>query len=133
MKKFVMSIKRTAYAIREIEVEAENEEQARELAFEQAGSMDFSAHDAEYSVEDIKSVENGKLTRVKVVVVCKESDGAPAFHTVDLEVPEADYQAGKHYELAIENAEYNGYDGPMIAFDQNDFAAKQMGEVLAWL
>ena len=36
-------------------------------------------------------------------------------------------------QRAIENAESNGYEHPMLAFDAHDPAAKQLGELLAWI
>lgn len=70
---------------------------------------------------------------VKVVVLCINSNGAPEFHTCTPEVTPEQYQNGDHYDLAKENAAHNGYDEPMIAFDEKDAAARQLGEVLAWL
>jgi hypothetical protein len=38
-----------------------------------------------------------------------------------------------HYELAKGNATYNGFEEPMIAFDAQDEAGKQLGEIHVWL
>lgn len=73
------------------------------------------------------------LKHVKVVVLCTNSEGAPEFHTCTPEVTQEQYDNGEHYDLAKENAEDNGYEGPMIAFDANDAAARQMGDILAWI
>jgi hypothetical protein len=62
----------------------------------------------------------------KVVVLCTNSEGAPEFHSCAPEVTEEQLEAGEHYTLARENAEFNGYREPMIAFDANDPAAKQL-------
>lgn len=69
----------------------------------------------------------------KVVVICTNSEGAPEFHTCVPEVTQEQIDNGDHYTLAKENAEHNGYTGPMIAFDKSDPAAKRLGEILAWL
>ncbi len=69
----------------------------------------------------------------KLVVLCTNSEGAPEFHTCSPQVTQEQIDTGEHYTLAKENAEYNGYIGPMIAFDKTDPAAKQLGEILAWL
>ena len=69
----------------------------------------------------------------KVVVLCHNSEGAPAFHTCAPQVTHSQMIDGAHYDLAKENAEQCGFEGPMIAFDNTDAAARQLGEVLAWL
>lgn len=74
-----------------------------------------------------------KFTKVKVVVLCSNAEGMPEFHTCTPEVTQAQIDEGEHYQLAIDNAEDNGYEGPLIAFDATDPAAKQLGEVFAWL
>ncbi|KVP16902.1 hypothetical protein [Burkholderia ubonensis] len=73
-----------------------------------------------------------ELKHVKVAVLCTNSNGEPEFHTCTPEVTQAQVDDGEHYELAKENAAENGYEGPMIAFNANDVAARQLGEVLAW-
>ena len=52
-KKFIVSVVRIAYAVREIEVEAENEEQAQENALEIAGNEEFSTHSSVHEVEAV--------------------------------------------------------------------------------
>lgn len=69
----------------------------------------------------------------KVIVLCTNSEGAPEFHFCSPACSHQDMIEGKHYDLAKENAETNGYEGPMIAFDATDPAAKQLGELLSWL
>lgn len=69
---------------------------------------------------------------VKVVVLCLNSEGMPEFYTCTPECTPDDVEQGKHYVLAKESAEDQGYD-PVIAFDATDPAAKQLGEILAWL
>ena len=73
------------------------------------------------------------LNAIKVVVLCTNAEGAPEFDTCALQVTQAQYDNGEHYDLAKEYAEDNGYEGPMIAFDANDAAARQLGDVLAWI
>lgn len=70
---------------------------------------------------------------IKMVVLATDSNGSPAFHTCQVEVTEAQYEQGEHYDLAKENASFNGYEEPMIAFDERDPAARQMGEIHVWL
>lgn len=69
---------------------------------------------------------------VKMVVLCRNSMGEPEFHTCAVEVTQAQYDDGAHYELAEENAEDNGYE-PKFSFAEDDPAAKQMGDIWTWL
>lgn len=69
----------------------------------------------------------------KVVVLCSNSEGAPEFYTCTPKVTQEEVMNGEHYDRAKEEAEDNGYEGPMIAFDANDPAANQLGEILAYL
>lgn len=52
-KKFTVSVVRIAYAVREIEVEAESEEQAQETALDKSGGYEFSEHSSVYEVESV--------------------------------------------------------------------------------
>lgn len=74
-----------------------------------------------------------KTTHVKVIVLCQNSEGAPEFHSCDPAVTEEQRAAGEHYDLAKENAGFNGYSEPMIAFDATDPAAKQLAMLTTWL
>ena len=53
-KKYSVEICRTSYAFTTIEVEAESEEEAEDLAYDEAGNHDFSEKDADYSVASVK-------------------------------------------------------------------------------
>ena len=69
---------------------------------------------------------------LKMVVLCRNSEGAPEFHTCAVDVTAAQCASGDHYQLAEDNAAYNGYE-PQFSFCQDDPAAKQLGDILAWL
>lgn len=69
----------------------------------------------------------------KCIVLCSNSNGEQEFHTCAPEVTKEQYDNGEHYDLAKQNAEDNGYEGPMIAFDASDPAARQLGSILTWL
>lgn len=71
--------------------------------------------------------------RVKVIVLCRNSAGESEFHSCTPEVTQEQYDNGDHYDLAKENAADNGFEEPMVAFDQNDGAARQLGELVAWV
>jgi len=53
MKKFNVTVTRTSYSSRDIEVEAKNEKEAKEKAVDVAGDFEFSERDADYDVENI--------------------------------------------------------------------------------
>ncbi len=76
---------------------------------------------------------NAVTTLKKVVILCHNSAGEPEFWTCAVEVTDEDIENGRHYELAKENAEYNAYEEPMIAFDADDQAAKQLIETGEWI
>lgn len=59
MAKYKATVCRTSYAFREIEVEADNEEQAKEKLLDEAGDYEFSEKSADYSISD------GIVTKVK--------------------------------------------------------------------
>jgi hypothetical protein len=58
MKKFEVVVTRTAFSAKTIEVEAENEEQARQKAVDEAGGYEFpTEYAADYEVEFILEKE----------------------------------------------------------------------------
>lgn len=69
----------------------------------------------------------------RVVVLCTDASGAPEFHTCAPECTPEQVESGEHYELAKENAEMNGFEGPMLAFDSRDPAADGLTKIAAWL
>ena len=101
--------------------------EARIASYELAARMQTAAAEA----LDI-SQETEATQTVKMVVLCRNSEGAPEFHTCAVEVTPAQRASGDHYEMAEDNAVDNGYE-PQFAFEENDPAAKQMGEIHAWL
>lgn len=74
-----------------------------------------------------------ELIHPKVVVLANNSNGEPEFFSCAPAVSHQEMIDGKHYELAKECASDNGFNGPMIAFDKTDAAARGLGEMLAWL
>lgn len=51
--KFKVNICRIGYSHKEIEVEAENEEQAKEKALDTAGNFEFSENHADYEAGEV--------------------------------------------------------------------------------
>lgn len=57
---------------------------------------------------------------IKCVVACHNAGGEPDLYFVKVSCSEAEYSNGEHYEKAEAGAYQNGYDGPMVVFDEND-------------
>jgi hypothetical protein len=53
MEKFVVSICRTSYAWRDIEINATNKEEATAAALDICGNYEYSEKDSEYRIEQI--------------------------------------------------------------------------------
>lgn len=53
MKKFIVSVLRTSYAWRDIEISAANEAEARATVLDVCGDYEYSEKDADYSIEQI--------------------------------------------------------------------------------
>ena len=68
----------------------------------------------------------------KVIVLCRNAEGEPEFHSCTPEVTHQEMIDGVHYDKAIENAQDNGYEGPFQAFDMTDRAAKQLRGLADW-
>ena len=54
--KFRVSVTRIGYSQNTIEVEAENEEQAKDIAIDEAGNYSFSEYDADYEANFVEKV-----------------------------------------------------------------------------
>lgn len=56
-RKFEVTICRTAYAFRDIVVEATSRAEAQNLAMEESGNHEFSEKDADYSVQGTREIK----------------------------------------------------------------------------
>jgi len=56
---------------------------------------------------------------IKCVVACMSSEGAD-FYFCKVKCAQDDYDNGVHYEIAEDAAEQDGYERPMVTFDEND-------------
>jgi len=70
---------------------------------------------------------------MKMIVLGTNAQGEPEFHSSELEAGKDAIENGDHYDMAIQNAEYNSFNGPFVAFDENDQAAKQLPELAEWM
>lgn len=68
----------------------------------------------------------------KVVVLCFSRIG-PTFFTCEVRCTDEEVFQGDHYDKAKTQAEAQGYEEPMLAFDATDPAASQVDQVQAWL
>ena len=52
-----------------------------------------------------------------VALACTAADGSPTLTTYKVGVSQEDYDLGYHYDMAIEAALEDGYEGPFVPFD----------------
>lgn len=57
---------------------------------------------------------------IKCVVACRNADGASDFYFCVVRCKQAQYDVGDHYNMAENQAWDEGYEGPMVVFDEND-------------
>jgi hypothetical protein len=112
-------------------------DQPRNVAYASAKALRRSARqDGQKQVAiELTHEENvmPQLLYPKVIVLCTNSNGEPEFHSCAPEATQQQIDDGAHYDLAKENAGFNGYSEPMMAFDANDQAAKDLPKLLGWL
>lgn len=74
----------------------------------------------------------GRQRTVRVVVLASDADGVPTFVLRTLTVTNAQYDDGQHYDLAKHMATREGYEAPMVAFDEFDTAGQQCDHLARW-
>jgi hypothetical protein len=57
---------------------------------------------------------------IKCVVACRNASGESDFFFCKVECSQNQYDVGDHYDIAEDAARDEGYDGPMVVFDEND-------------
>jgi hypothetical protein len=55
-----------------------------------------------------------------VAIACTCSDGSPTLVTYKVGVSEDEYQLGYHYDIAIDQAKDDRYEGPFVTFDNTE-------------
>jgi hypothetical protein len=64
-----------------------------------------------------KTVENDLVT-LKIVVAATNANGdADLFFFIMNNIPLGEYEEGNHFDAAIQHAENEGYEHPMVVFD----------------
>lgn len=79
MSKYIVSVTRTGYGGIDLEVEADNESEAKEIALDQAPSESFSEHGSEYEVDQIVEWASAK----KIIVNGHEQRDCLGLHHDD--------------------------------------------------
>jgi len=60
----------------------------------------------------------GKDMKTEIVALaCTAADGSPTLTTYKVGVTEEEYDLGYHYDIAIEQAKDDRYEGPFVPFD----------------
>ncbi len=55
-----------------------------------------------------------------VAVACRNAGGSPAIVCYTVGVSQEEYDDGVHYSLAYEKAANDGYESPMLGFDNSE-------------
>lgn len=63
---------------------------------------------------------------IRCAVACINASGEPDLHFVKVKCTGAQLEEGLHYDAAKSNAEDEGYEKPMIAYDEMDYAGKHL-------
>lgn len=71
--------------------------------------------------------------QIKMIVACINAEGAPDFHTCQVEVSEQQQKDGEHYLMAYENAKWNGFVDPMVAYDEGDLSPGKLAGMESWI
>lgn len=64
------------------------------------------------------------MTKIRCCVACKNSQGEPDLFYVTVTASKEEIDNGDHYDTAAYFANKAGYEGPYVAFDENDSAGK---------
>lgn len=68
---------------------------------------------------------------IKCVVACHNAAGSPDLFFCKVNCTEQDYGNGEHYDRAENEARNQGYEGPMVTFDEND-GPKALFDLFVW-
>ena len=71
--KYIVSVTRIGYGGLDLEVDADSEDKAKEIALDQAGGESFSEHHSEYQVDQVAVAEVEKF-EITEVLDSRESD-----------------------------------------------------------
>lgn len=63
---------------------------------------------------------------IKLVVACHDANGCPTFVHLKVSVTEEDFEFGDHYWTAKDWLTDNGYEEPLVCFDETDCSGQQV-------
>ena len=67
-----------------------------------------------------------KTRHLKMVVACHDSNGCPTFVPLKAKATDEDVLFGDHYWTAKDWVTDNGYEEPLVCFDEQDCNAQQV-------
>lgn len=70
MSKYIVNVTRTAYGCAKIVVEADNAEDAKDKAIDQAGDADYSTEGADFEADAVEPVEEYSIARIDDTPKC---------------------------------------------------------------
>lgn len=73
-----------------------------------------------------------RIRTLRVAVLASGADGVPTFTWTRFTLTNEQYENGEHYDLAKAGADRDGYEAPMVAFDEFDTAAHQCDHLARW-
>lgn len=69
---------------------------------------------------------------IRMMVAATNANGEPDIYFCKVTCTEDELDSGDHYDMAKRHAEDEGYDRPMVAFDEFDPAGKAMLNNFVW-
>lgn len=69
---------------------------------------------------------------IKVAVLAIDSNGSPELLGYEINTTQCSIDEGNHFDMAKQSAREDGYEEPMMAFDQKDPAVKSLGVITEW-
>ena len=79
------------------------------------GSIENEIHEPQawYNAEEVQ-------VQIKCIVACRNSSGLPDFFPCLINCSQHSVNIGDHYQYAMQMADNNYYDKPMIVYSEND-------------
>jgi hypothetical protein len=72
------------------------------------------------------------MNTIKMAVAGYNANGEPDFFFVKVECTEEQRGDGAHYHAAYQEAFENGYEGPYVAFDEDDPGFRALKDAFVW-
>ena len=76
--------------------------------------------------EELQSETSGHDGRaMQIAVACRDANGSADMPVFEVKATQKEIDLGEHYQAAIRLATSQGYEGPFVCFDSNEFRAVQ--------